>query len=405
MKILCLMPYSPVPKTFGGALRIYYLLKNLASEHQVTALAFGTPRKQKLFEEEFGDLLEEIHIVPEPHSKHFKRLAQCYSVFRPGSYSMLACYSPKMQNKLDELLAGNDFDAVHTEFPFMGQYEMKSDVIKILDAHNVEHDNFRRMGMKCRHPIKKWFYRKEYEKVKREEVDIINQQDMLLTTSETDLKLLRQHVENVPGFVVPNGVDSTFFTPSDRQEEPFSMVFTGMMGYTPNHDGMLWFLDEIFPRILRKKPEAKVYIVGNRPPEALKKRRSDNIVVTGFVDDVRPYVWKSAIFVVPLRMGSGTRLKVVEALAMKKPVVSTSIGCEGIDVEHGKSILIEDDPAEFASAVVTLMEEKELALRLSRAGYKLVQSTYDWSVVGQNLLDLYKPLQSFGKEAQKYMSE
>lgn len=405
MKILIIMPYSPVPKTFGGALRIYYLLKNLASEHQVTAVAFGSARKKHLFEEEFGDLLEEIHVVPEPHGKLYKRLAQCYSVFSSGSYNMLACYSKKMQNKLDELLTENEFDVVHTEFPFMGQYEIKGDVIKILDAHNVEHDNFRRMWEKCRHPLRRWFYRKEYEKVKKEEADILFQQDMLLATSQADLKLLRKNVDNVSGFVVPNGVDTSFFTPSDCQTEPYSMVFTGMMGYTPNNDGMQWFLDEIFPRILREKPQAKVYIVGNKPPEALKKRQSENVIVTGFVDDVRPYVWNSSVFIVPLRMGSGTRLKVVEALAMKKPVVSTSIGCEGIEVEHGKSILIEDNPAEFASAVVTLMEEKELAGRLMREGYNLVKSRYDWSVIGRSLLQIYRPLQEFEKQTHKYMAK
>jgi glycosyltransferase involved in cell wall biosynthesis len=393
MKVLILMPYTPVPANFGGAIRIYYLLKSLAHEHEVTVLAFGTPDRERLIKEEFGRLVQDIHIIPEPWSRKYKRPGQLYSMFTSKSYSNICCYSNRMQEKIDELLLQGEYDVVHCEFPCMGQYKLKNGVRKILDAHNVEYENFRRMWKKSRSSLRGWYYKKEYQKEFKEEVRALQAQDIIMATSKDDIEIIRKDVSGVPGFVVPNGVDTSFFTPSQAKPEPYSIVFTGMMGYTPNSDGMLWFLDDIFPLILEKIPQARVYIVGSRPPESLKKRQSDNIIVTGFVDDVRPYVWKSSVFVVPLRMGSGTRLKVVEALAMKKPVVSTSIGCEGIDVEHNRSILIEDYPEVFAERVVELLKNKQLRDRLTKEGYDLVTSKYDWSVVGETMLEVYKNFQ------------
>lgn len=374
-------------------MRIYYLLKSLTEEHDVTVLTFGTSERKQQLEDEFGELVEDIHVIPEPRSKSWKRLTQFFSVFsKKRSYWFIYSYSRAMQAKINELLSENDYDVVHTEFPNMGQYKIPEESIKIIDSHNVEYENFRRMWEKSRQPLRKWFYKREYDKVFREEIEVLNKQNLLLATSKEDLKILKRDVTDVPAYVVPNGVDTSFFTPSSFTPEPWSLVFTGMMGYTPNNDGILWFLDEIFPLILDEIPQAKIYIVGNKPTEELKRRQSDQIIVTGFVDDVRPYVWKSGVFVVPLRMGSGTRLKVVEALAMKKPVVSTSIGCEGIEVEHGKSILVQDDPKMFAEEVVTLLRDRERCEQLARQGYELVTDTYDWSIIGHTMLDIYRSL-------------
>ena len=274
MKILYLLPYIPVPPIFGGALRIYHLLKSLASEHEVTVLCYGTPEKLKLFRSSFKDLVGEIHTVPFPWSMNLRRLAQCYSVFSSRSFNFRCYRNRKMQQKAEELLNARDFDVIHSEFPYMGQFASGGDATRILDMHNVEYYNFRRMWLKTRHPLKKWFYHKEYRKMYREEVEVLHRQDAIFTTSKEDLEIIRRDVAHVPAWVIPNGVDTSFFTPAGPAAEPHSMVFTGMMGYTPNHDGMLWFLEEIFPLILRQIPDARVYIVGSRPPGALRRRRT-----------------------------------------------------------------------------------------------------------------------------------
>lgn len=402
MKILNVMPYSPVPPDFGGALREYYLLKSLASNHEVTVLTYGSEDQLEIFNEEFGHLVKDVYMLPEPWERNYRRLAQFYSMWSSESYFQNNNCSYEMQKKIDDLLSEKDFDAVHCEFSVMGNYDFSDNIIRIMDTHNVEYENYRRMWKKTESKFRKWFYYNEYKKVYREEIQTLQQQDVIFSTSDQDRKIMKKDVPEVPNYVVPNGVDTSFFVPSDSVGvEPYSMVFTGMMAYTPNHDGMFYFLDKIFPLIKKEIPEAKIYIVGKRPPEALKKRTSDSVVVTGFVDDVRPYVWRSNVFVVPLRMGSGTRLKVVEALSMKKPVVSTSIGCEGIDVTDGESILIEDNPESFAQSVIQLMENRDLCSRLVENGYNLVKQHYDWNVVGEKMLDVYEDLENAKSETDK----
>ena len=250
------------------------------------------------------------------------------------------------------------------------------------------------MSEKVRSPLRKWFYRHECRKMHRNEIDDLSSYDVIFSTSESDRQTFQKDIPDVPNYVIPNGVDTSYFRPSPSyRTNPNAMVFTGMMGYVPNNDGMLYFLDEIFPRVQMQIPDAKIYIVGSHPSEELKQRTTDNIIITGFVDDVRPFVWRSNLFVVPLRMGSGTRLKVVEALAMKKPVVSTSVGCEGIDVEHGKSVLMADDPEAFAENVVRLMQDEELREELTHHGYALVRNKYDWTVIGDKMLEVYEMLE------------
>jgi len=162
-----------------------------------------------------------------------------------------------------------------------------------------------------------------------------------------------------------------------------------MMAYVPNSDGMLYFLDEIFPLIKKKVPGVTITIVGNRPPRELLRRASDDVIVTGYVDDVRPFVERAAVYVAPLRIGSGTRLKILEALSMKKPVVTTSIGCEGLDVVDGESALVADEPEAFACRVIELLHSDRLRRKLMRTGSELVREKYDWRIVHKRLDEAY----------------
>lgn len=399
MKILSVMPYSPVPPDFGGALRENYLLRSLASKHDVTVLTYGDDDQLNLFKKEFDELVDEVYMVREPWERRFRRIAQLYAIWSGNSYFQNHNCSGEMQAKVDKLLATKNFDAIHCEFSVMANLNFGDNHIKVLDTHNVEYENYRRMWKKTSTLFKKWFYRHEYQKVYEEEIKALSEQDVIFSTSAEDRSIMKEDVPNVPNYVIPNGVDTSYFKPNfDQQVEPYSIVFTGMMAYTPNYDGMLYFLDEIFPHILDEVPEAKLYIVGKRPPKELKERESEHVTVTGFVDDVRPYVWKSSVFVVPLRMGSGTRLKVVESLAMKKPVVSTSLGCEGISVKDGESILIEDSPKAFAKSVIRLFEDQELYFKLTSNGYEVIKNNYEWTSIGDKMLEVYDSLSPVNTE-------
>jgi len=389
MNILHLMPYSPVPPNFGGALRTYNILKNIVRNHEVTLVSFGTLEDKRRIEEEFGTSLKEVIIIPESWEQKYRRLAQLYSTLNRHSFFHLFVVNNRMQETLNRIFDRKVFDIVQTEFSHLGSYDLQTDAIKILDAHNVEYDNFRRMWLNTISPLRKFHYYLEYKKLFKEEIDGCRKQDALFVTSERDKELFEKDVPNVPMYVIPNGVDSAYFTSGNTAPEPWTLVFTGMMAYVPNYDGILYFLDEIFPLIQKKIPQVKIYIVGNRPPKHLSLRASDSIVITGYTEDVRPYIRRASVYVVPLRMGSGTRLKISEALSMKKPIVTTSIGCEGIEVVSGESVLIADEPQAFADEVIRLLHDAELRSRLIRNGYEVMRSTYEWSVIGKKVEEHY----------------
>jgi glycosyltransferase involved in cell wall biosynthesis len=319
---------------------------------------------------------------------------QAYSYVTPNSYWYNWSRSPKLERQLQRLLDKQDFDIMLAEFASMGHMDLETDATRILDAHNVEYDNFRRMSQLKWSPLRQIFYQREYKKSYPEEVAAFKRHDAIFATSKRDADLIGQDVPEIPRFVIPNGVDTRYFQNNGESEEPFSMVFTGTMRYLPNYDGMIYFLEEIFPLIQQQQPKAKVYVVGNAPPPVLQKFASDSVIITGFVDDVRPYIDRAQVYIVPLNMGSGTRLKVVEALSMRKPVVSTSIGCEGIDVEDGQHILIKDQPKAFADAVLNLFEDRGMRNHLIENGYQLVHQKYDWRWIGESIDEAFYALRN-----------
>ncbi|MEW6193630.1 MAG: glycosyltransferase family 4 protein [Bacteroidota bacterium] len=405
MKILHLSPYCPVPPNFGGALRIYHLLKGITDNNEVTFVTFGRESEMKLLTDHFNSKVKAFHLVEPPWTWTYRRIAQFYALWTSESFFSLYSKSREMQKKIDELLEAEDFDIVQMEFPIMGNFELKTDAVKILDEHNIEYDNLFRMWKYQQNSLRRVHYYREYKKSYEEEIAVCKKMDAIFAVSERDKTILNKDVPHIPKFLMPNGVDTSYFKPLFEKPEPYSMVFTGMMGYFPNCDGMLYFLDEIFPLILKKIPQAKIYIVGNSPPKSLQDRSSNNVIVTGYVDDVRPYVWRSSLYVVPLRMGGGTRLKVLEALAMKKPVITTSIGCEGINVTDGESVLIEDDPENFALRAVELLNNWAMRNVLSSNGYELICSTYDWKIITTQMDETYRQILSAQKETYHKMTE
>jgi glycosyltransferase involved in cell wall biosynthesis len=213
-------------------------------------------------------------------------------------------------------------------------------------------------------------------------------------TSQREVEILHALSPATPATVVPNAVDTDFFTPAAAPVDPDAIVFTGLMKYRPNVDAAIFFVRDILPRILAKRPTAVFYLVGGEAPPAVTRLASAHVVVTGSVDDVRPYVHRAAVFAVPLRMGSGTRLKVLEGLSMGKPMVSTSLGCEGIDLAHGKHLLIANEAETFADAVVELMANPEMAGRLGVEGRDLMLRRYRWETATEELEGFYRQLLS-----------
>ena len=387
------MPFSPIPTNFGGALRLYHVLKHLAARHRVSVVTFGDPGMVHADLNRDFDLKQVRVIAHDTRDKTRVRIGQVLSTFSRHSYHQGVLVTRRFQNVLDELFAAETFDVLHTEFSHLGPVKVPASVRRVCDSHNVEYDIFARMAETVPQRARKAHYWLEYWKVRRDELKWCNQQDVLLTTSRRDAEVFRKDGVKVPIEVVPNGVDAAYFHPSDDPVEPHSIVFTGAMHYTPNYDGIEWFVREVLPKIRDKVPQVKFYVVGKDPPPHVRAMGNDHVVVTGSVDDVRPFVYRSAVYVVPLRIGGGTRLKVCEAMAMKKPMVSTRVGAEGIDVEEGKTILFADEPQAFADATVRLLADRALQTELAENAYRLMQEKYAWSVIGRTLDAVYSGLE------------
>jgi glycosyltransferase involved in cell wall biosynthesis len=232
-----------------------------------------------------------------------------------------------------------------------------------------------------------------------------NRFDLVACASEVDRDLMEEICPGLNSDVIPNGVDTTLYQPDHEVEEEATLIYTGSMDWFPNEDAAIYFIDEILPTIQKKRPNLKFYVVGQFPSERLKRNGNrPGVIITGRVDDVKPYIARATVYVVPLRIGGGTRLKILEALAMGKAVVSTSVGAEGLNLSAGDEITIADEPARFADGVLQLMENGGMRRELGDCGRQRVEAEYDWRQIGEKLQGLYEAVVAgdFGTTGTKY---
>ena len=301
-----------------------------------------------------------------------------------------------MEREISNLIKTRTFEAVHVDHLHMAHYlKCFNGVPCMLDEHNVEYKILQR----CAQVEKSWAKRIAYEEQSRKmnvfEAHMAEQFSCVFTCS-TDDRILLNKITNglVPIYVVPNGVDTQFFQPSSNGTLENALVFTGSMDWLPNDDAITYFCQEILSLIWRRDPSIKMYVVGKSPSSAVKElaAKDSRVIVTGRVDDVRPFIAKSKVFVVPLRVGGGTRLKILEAMAMGKAVVSTSIGAEGIMYAPDQNIRLADTPEDFAQKTVETINDPKNLQALGKFGRELVLEQYDWNVVGRQLRHFYRKI-------------
>jgi glycosyltransferase involved in cell wall biosynthesis len=240
----------------------------------------------------------------------------------------------------------------------------------------------------CRWPLR-LLYRFEQFKMLRFERRLLESGVTCLVASEADARYLRWIVTGARLAVVPNGVYTAHFTPAEENDGSFDLVFVGNMAYPPNRDAVLFFYRQVLPTILRDCPEARLVVVGkNAPADILALREDSAVAVTGFVADVRPYLAAAAVVICPVRFGAGTRIKILEAMAMGRAVVSTAIGCEGLEVAAGEDIIIAEDFGEMAAVIVDLLKDREKARRIGLKAVETIKRKYDFGVIGQQLENL-----------------
>jgi sugar transferase (PEP-CTERM/EpsH1 system associated) len=311
-------------------------------------------------------------------------------------YAIAKYRSRAFRDQVASLLHTGQFDVVVCDFlvPAINMPE-RLPCPAILFTHNVEAEIWRRHAETATNPVSRRLLKRQWHRMLRFERRAMSRFDLVLAVSEADKQTFtRLYPDGArrPIHVVRTGVDTKYFSPSRIPAEKPHVVFTGSMDWLPNEDGMLFFANDILPEIRRAFPDATLSIIG-RSPTPTVQRLADRIgiTITGRVDDIRPHVAEGSVYVVPLRIGGGTRLKIFEAMAMGRAVVSTTIGAEGLPVTSGENVLIADDPRAFADAVVRLLRDVELRRRLEAAARRLVLEHYDWSAVAT---DFERALQS-----------
>ena len=398
MKLLFLSPYLPSPPRSGGPRRIHGLLTELARRHEVSILAFTAPGEAT--EEALSSTREyctEVVTVDNDRldrgvNQRQKRAIQLRSLFSPRSYERLIHHDPAFQRALNGMVGRTDYDVITAEFAQMACYRVPPRARRVLDEHNIEYDILRRTANAGRSPVRKVYNRANYLKLRREEQAAWQQYDGITLTSERDEAILRRYAPGKPTAVIPNGVDTEHFRPSDAPIEPGTILFFGAINYYPNTEGLLFFIDEVFPRVKRQQPGAQLWIVGQLPPPEITSRAAEDVVVTGLVEDVRAYIERAAVVIAPLRIGGGTRLKIVEAMSMGKPVVSTRLGAEGLDVTDGEDILLADTAEEFAKQVARALRDGALAGRIGAAARRSAEAKYSWRGAAARLERFYEEL-------------
>lgn len=383
-------PYVPSP-TSGNRSRSYYLLRMLARHATVSLLAMDDgvrltfPQGQASLES-FTRTVEVLSSTT-PTTRRLKRLRQLFNLLRGKSTYLSESTTRGMSSVLSRLIEREQYDIILFEDALTSDYDLPAQVKIILNLHNIEHEVLYRLYQHETKWLRKWYSWWESRMVKQAEIRLCARADALVTTSERERLILKKILPRGIIETVPNGVDIDYFQGSSVEiGREGSIVFTGSMAYYPNIEAVLFFARQCWPLIRQALPEATWQIVGKDPsPDIQKLARLPGVTVTGTVVDVRPYFVQARVAIVPLLVGGGTRLKILEAMAMRRAVVSTSLGCEGLAVEPGKHLILADQAETFAQSVIDLLKNPTKCQALGTAGRALVEAEYSWEHCGDCL--------------------
>ena len=391
MRLLWLKTNLLHPVDTGGKIRTYYMLRELMQRHHVTYLALDDGTASPDAGERAAEYCHELIRVPHRTSSKFSLRFFAELVRNLGSplpYAVEKYRSSEFwtqiareQTKADVVVCDFLFPSVNVQEPLSRP--------SVLFQHNVEALIWRRHADTQRNPVLARLFRAQWGRMRDFERAACQRYDAIVAVSPQDRAIIEGDYGAPLVRDIPTGVDTDYFRPSgSAQADSCHLVFTGSMDWLPNDDAMKYFVRNIFPRIRAACPETSLTIVGRKPFPGVTAlaRECPAIRVTGQVDDVRPYMERAAVYVIPLRIGGGTRLKVFEAMAMGKPIVSTSIGIEGLPIANGTDALIADEPDAFADAVIRLLRDRAFASRLGEAASEKVRAQFGWAPVAESFL-------------------
>ena len=383
MKILFACKEFPHSKIIGGPIIIYNRLKYLSKNHLVSLASFYR-EEDKEFIPSVKPFCHDLRLVPLPSKRPPLKVMQDFFTSPIPHYFLRVHGSKKMADTIASMVQKDRYDFVIAEYSVMGQFIHNNPLLPPVRRIISVHESYYLARLKAYHHYKigpnKLKEAIHLKGLKKYEFDMYSHADKVLTLTPQGKEELLEICPELDISVVPHGVDVDYFSFSELEEEERCIVFVGNYLHYPNVDAVLYFHQEIWPQIKSRLPEIKFYIVGQGPPQEIQNfNQEKNIIVTGKVDDVRPYLKKARVFICPVRLGGGFRGKILEAMAIGRPIVTTSLGAEGIPASHRENIILADQPEEFAKGTLDLLNDDKLFEKIRVQGRKLVEEKYSWA--------------------------
>ncbi len=401
MRILWVKAGKLLPVDTGGKIRSYNLLKHLARGNETTLLSYYNGPPDKYYEENIARELPGAITVStgKPESTIGQTINYLRHLTSQAPYAVTKFTSPKVQGLLSAWDKERHFDVVVCDFLSASlNFPASLATPALLFQHNVESALWQRQAKHERNPAKRLVFKIEAAKMTRYEWSSLGKFDHVIAVSAHDRELMSEMIDPNRISVVPTGVDlekySLVAAEENSADEP-RVLFLGSMDWEANIDGVDYFCRDIWPEVKSAVPAANLYVVGRNPHARVTKWTSDSVEITGRVDSVVPYLRQTTVFIVPLRIGGGTRLKIYEAMAAGKAVVSTSVGAEGLDVHHGEDILLADTDADFAKAVIDLLRDFTLRSRIGAKAARLA-AQYDWAIIAERFEEILAQVADVG---------
>ena len=400
LRILYLSQLPPSPPRFGAQARMHGLMTQLARRHDITAVSLVDDDVDAAeCERAMRAYCHDVVLVPNEHASRGtgKRALQLRSLLSAASFERQLYAVDGLAELLDRTLARGHFDLVNVEFPYLAHVALRAAAQRVpvlpvvLDAHEIAYDLGRQIARRGT-PGRRVYGALNWRKLRREELAAFRAVDGVSLCSAADERRLRAHVPSARTTVIPNAADVEHLQPrpTDPRVEARTVVFFGHLSTVPNIDAVTFLVKEIWPLVTAAMPDARCRIIGPRADPSVRGLVRPGVELIGPVEDLRPHLATASVVAVPLRIGGGTRLKIVEAMAMGKAIVSTTIGAEGIDAVSGRDILIADDAAAFAGAVIAALNDVGLGERLGRAARELAAARYSWASAAERLEQFFR---------------
>lgn len=391
MRILQFCNKPPYPPLDGGAIGMNNVTQGLIGEgHEVKVLALNTPKHHVNIEDLPSEYARQTRIEFVLSDTRVKALPAFLNLFTDKSYNIRRFWSHDAAGKLRNILAVERFDIVQVESIFLSEYipvirESCSARI-VFRAPNVEYLIWERRAVQCRNPLKKAYLKLLAGRLKRTEAGIAVKVDGIYTVTAEDMEFFRNTGATVPMTFIPTGIDMTKSQEPGKDTGDFPSLFhIGAMDWVPNQEAFRWFLEQVWPAVNQKHPQAKLYLAGRRTPEWMMRLDVPNVVVLGEIADAAAFIRSKSVMVVPLFSGGGMRVKIIEGWMLGKAVISTSIGAEGLVYENGKDILIADTAEEFIRAIGRCLDDRDFCMELGMKGRENAMKHYDNKVLAENL--------------------